>query len=308
MARPRPLLLSLDNALATQDGFQAHAEDAAARAVEARDLGPRLRLWTRPPAFEALKQRLAADAPANRGDIVFAGSGDFHHVTLLLLARAIEAADGKPVTLVHFDNHPDWVKFDNGVHCGSWMARASRMAGVARVISVGLCSGDIDKPRSKGADLSIVADGRVEIYPFNAPGDAAALAIGDKHWPSIASLGEGAFADLLASRLNTEALYITIDKDVLTPADAVTNWDQGVTRLDFLVALIQRVCAKARLIGADIVGDWSPQRYGGTLAAALKRCEALMDQPWRAPDQAAADRVNERANIVLLDALREAGA
>jgi len=308
MTRLRPLLLSLDGGLETQAGFQAQAADAGARRVEARDLGPALRLWTRPPAFAALKQRLKSDAPANGGDIVFAGSGDFHHVTLLLLQRAIEAAGVQPVTLVHFDNHPDWVKFENGVHCGSWVARASRLAGVSRVISVGLCSGDIEKPAAKGADLTIIADGRVEIFPFNAPANAPELVIGDKSWPSISSLGESAFGDLLKSRIATQAVYVTIDKDVLAPADAVTNWDQGVTRLDFLVTLIQRACANTRLIGADIVGDWSPPHYGGVLAKALKRAEALLDQPWRAPDRAHADRVNERANLILLKALSEASA
>jgi hypothetical protein len=114
-------------------------------------------------------------------------------------------------------------------------------------------------------------------------------------------LGEGPFADLLASRIETDAVYITIDKDVLRADDAVTNWDQGQTSLSLLETLIQRIAANHRLIGADVVGDWSPPRYGGgVLPALLKRGEALLDQPWRGPDQAAAVRLNEAVNRRLL--------
>ena len=303
----RPLLLNLDGALVAQTEFLAHAREEGARTIEAADLGPSLRLWTRPPAFAELRHRLR-ETPTNGGDIVFAGSGDFHHVTLLLLSRAIEAASDPPTTLLHFDNHPDWVKFDNGVHCGSWAARATRLQGVHSVLSVGLCSNDLDASRRTEADLSIFGDGVVQVFPFHAPGGAASLRVCGREWPSIAALGEDAFADLLAEQIETPALYITVDKDVLRGEDAVTNWDQGVTRLDFLLRLIERACGKAKLIGADVVGDWSPQRYGRNPNALLKRAEALMDQPWRRPAQPDADRVNARTNLALLRAFREFGA
>lgn len=301
----RPLLLNLDNSLAAQERFVAHACDLAGRTIEASDLGPHLRLWSRPPALAALRARLRDDARADSAEMVFAGSGDFHHVTLLLLERAL-AHRARPVTLLHFDNHPDWVKFDDGLHCGSWMARAARLPGVARVISVGLCSRDIGNIAN--ADLSIVTDDLVEIYPFHGAGPATAqgLSLCGRRWPSIASLGETAFGEHLAARIATPDLYITIDKDVLCAEDAVTNWDQGVTRLDFLIALIQRAASRARLIGADIVGDWSPQRYGGVFSALIKQGEALLDQPWRTPRAARAARINESANIALLYALKEA--
>ena len=303
----RPLLLNLDGAVAAQTGFCAAAQACGGRTLDAHDLGPALRLWTRPAAFADLRQRLR-DAPTNGGDIVFAGSGDFHHVTLLLLSRAIEAAGDLPTTLVHFDNHPDWVKFENGVHCGSWAARAARLQDVKRVITIGICSPDIDRPGGKGADLSVVADGCSQIFPFQAPRGQDTLLLCGNEWPSIASLGEDAFADLLVARIETPAIYITVDKDVLCHDDAVTNWDQGVTRLSYLLQLIARVSSKAKLIGADVVGDWSPQHYGADLNALLKRGEALMDQPWRAPARADALRINERANLALLNAFMEASA
>jgi hypothetical protein len=300
----RPLFLNLDAALEEQPALR---DRGGGLAVEARDLGPALRLWSRPPVLAALAERLRDRAPAGGGpELVFAGSGDFHHVTPLLIERAIAASDAGAVTVVHFDNHPDWVRFENGLHCGSWVGRAARLPGVAKVITVGVCSGDIDRPETKRADLDLVAEQRVELYPYRAPDGGPVLRVGDQSWPSIEAMGEGGFVDFLASRIATPAIYITIDKDVLRSADAVTNWDQGRLSLEALETLVRAVAARARLIGADVVGDWSPPHYGpGPLAALLKRGEAFLDQPRGGIPAGMARRTNEATNLRLLSLFAE---
>jgi hypothetical protein len=298
----RPVFLNLDNALDSQPVLR----DQGGLTVEAQDLGPALRLWSRPPALASLAARLRDAAPAGAGpDLVFAGSGDFHHVSPLLIERAIAASDAGPVTVVHFDNHPDWVRFENGLHCGSWVGRAARLPGVAKVITVGVCSGDIDRPETKQADLRLVAEGRVELYPYRAPDGGPILRIGDRSWPSMVAMGQDGFLNLLASRIETDAVYVTIDKDVLCDDDAVTNWDQGRLRLDGLERLVRAVAERARLIGADVVGDWSPPRYGPDLLSnLLKRGEAFLDQPrGRAPGDLS--RINEATNLRLLSLFSE---
>ncbi|KQZ28381.1 hypothetical protein ASD47_22325 [Caulobacter sp. Root1472] len=236
---------------------------------------------------------------------MFAGSGDFHHVSPLLIERAIAASDAGPVTVVHFDNHPDWVRFENGLHCGSWVGRAARLPGVAKVITVGVCSGDIDRPETKQADLRLVAEGRVELYPYRAPDGGPILRIGDRSWPSMVAMGQDGFLNLLASRIETDAVYVTIDKDVLCDDDAVTNWDQGRLRLDGLERLVRAVAERARLIGADVVGDWSPPRYGPDLLSnLLKRGEAFLDQP-RGGAPGDLSRINEATNLRLLSLFSE---
>lgn len=297
----RAALLHLDDALMPQAALVGQVAVGGGRDLDFRDLGPALRLWSRPKALGALEARLRRDLPASAGPaLVFLGSGDFHHVTPILLARAIQASGAKAVTVLHFDNHPDWVRFANGAHCGSWVGSAARMPGVARVITVGVCSADIRDPSPRRADLDLIREGQLEIYAYQAPGGARSLELCGKSWPTIEAMGEAAFAAFLPSRIETDAVYITIDKDVLSAADAATNWDQGRTSLDFLKTLLAPLLRTHRVIGADVVGDWSLAVYGGgPLAALLKRGEAMLDQPRRrpAPEACAA---NEPVNLDLL--------
>jgi arginase family enzyme len=301
----RAALLHLDEALMAQHRLRQAVVAGGGRLLDYRDLGPQLRLWSRPRQLDRLRRRLAAALPPAFGPmLVISGSGDFHHITQLLLERALEAA-AQPVTLIHFDNHPDWVRFRPGVHCGSWVTGAARLPDVARVITVGVCSDDVDTPDRRVADLDIVEDGLLEIYPYRAPQGAATLRVGGQEWPAIEALGEAAFADLLATRIPTEAVYVTVDKDVLRTEEAGTNWDQGQTSVACLKSLIGQVCEGRRLIGADIVGDWSRAVYGGSiLAPLLKQGEAILDQPWRAPD-AVTLLGNEAVNLELLTLFQE---
>lgn len=295
-------MLLLDDALTPQARLRDAVCTGGGREIDCRDLGPELRLWTRPSSLQRLNARLAQALPAEDGPtLVFAGSGDFHHITPTLVARAMAATGDAEITVVHFDNHPDWVTFGPGAHCGSWVGHAARLPGVAKVITVGVCSRDIDRPEAEGADLQLLTDGKVELYAYGAGDADRSYVAAGRAWPTIAGLGEAAFADYLPGRIATDAIYVTIDKDVLRAEDAGTNWDQGRTSLDFLITLVRAVAKGRRLVGADVVGDWSAPAYGGGLVnALLKRGEAALDQPWRAPPAEVRAR-NEDVNLVLLD-------
>jgi hypothetical protein len=297
----RPVILQLDDAFERQPALETGVLAHGGRMLAARDLGPALRLWSRASTLGELRRRIEACLPMRgEAEVVFAGSGDFHHVTPLLLARAVAAA-GEPVTLVHFDNHPDWVRHAPGRHCGSWVGRAARLDRVARVITIGVTSPDIGRARAREGDLALIAEDRLDIFAWDAPDGGEALALEGRSWPTISAMGEAAFLDRLADSVPTRAVYVTIDKDVLRPADAVTNWDQGQASLDFVITAVRRVAAGRRVIGADVVGDWSTPVYGGGAGAGLlKRGEAMLDQPWSRPEPSAACRINEAVNLRLL--------
>ena len=93
-------------------------------------------------------------------------------------------------------------------------------------------------------------------------------------------------------------MYVTIDKDALRPADAITNWDQGELSLQGLAGLVRGLARDHDIVGADVVGDWSTPQYTRGVDGWLKRAEAFMDQPRRPAGNQVA--VNELANEFLL--------
>lgn len=297
----QPLLIHLDDALRDQAKFLARARAEGAREVNAADLGARIRLWAKTGDLDALRRRLQQEAPLSGPELAFSGSGDFHHISLLLVERAIRRLAAGPITIVHFDNHPDWVRFQRGAHCGSWAVQATRIDGVEKVITIGPCSDDLSSDKSGQADRRALETGRHEIYPYRMPEGGAANTPTGAPWRSIEDMGEDDFIAFAVKRIATQSIYVTIDKDVLAPQHAVTNWDQGAASLDFICRCIKALKQRFEICGADIVGDWSPYKYDGGLGAiVLKRAESLLDQPQRKPTRDAL-QTNETANLTLLD-------
>ena len=109
------------------------------------------------------------------------------------------------------------------------------------------------------------------------------------------------FLDQLAARLPTEAVWISIDKDVLRSEDAVTNWDQGQMPLAVLLDALRRLTLGKRIVGMDVCGEYSPPRFSDP----LKRIEAWRDHPSQLPECAMAQDRNDQTNRALLAVLRE---
>ncbi|ANP89711.1 arginase family protein [Rhizobium leguminosarum] len=311
------LLLHLDDALELQPDFVRSCMMAGAHEVSDKESGGAIRLWGRQQALDGVWRNLAKAAPLARegSRLCFMGSGDFHHVTALLLSLALERCR-QPVTVVHIDNHPDWVHFDNGMHCGSWVNKALEQPLVKKVITLGVCSHDLKSPERKGANLVPLSDGRLELYPYMHPpskvkssygsGPSFSQVDGALHWQSISELGEANFVDKLLGRIQTEAVYVTIDKDALSDADAVTNWDQGCMQLPYVLWLLSEIGEHHRVIGADVTGDYSTPQYGGDFyTRTMKKAEVLIDQPFRRRDMMATRNINSAANHALLEVLSE---
>lgn len=309
-------LLHLDDALKSQDAFLQTCIRDKAQQVEMGTLGSEVRLWGKQHKLNQLDSILSdALKDSNEPRLVFMGSGDFHHISALLLPIAVAKIPG-PVTVIHFDNHPDWVHFDGGMHCGSWVNRALEYPQVVKVITIGVCSHDLRNPDWKGANLQLLSQGLLELYPYShAPsrvrddyGTGASYQQNGKHihWRTIEEIGEQAFIDMLLLRIETQNVYITVDKDVLAREDAETNWDQGKMRLPFLLQLLSEVGANHTIIGADVTGDYSKPNYGGSVwSRCMKHAEIFLDQPRTAPDTAAASALNSASNHAILEVFSE---
>ena len=275
-------ILDLDHSLTAQAPIALRLADGRATRLDLLELGPKLRLWSSERNYQrfikALQNR--PERPAHKPEIFFVGSGDYHHLTPALLEDLAE-----PVTLIHFDNHPDWVRFAPRRHCGSWINRALKLPNIQRIVTLGPCSDDLQSPQFKGANLGALRSGALQLFPWqHAPtkvwgriGDGAGHEQHENHlhWRNLADLDWPTFIDGLIQSLPTPAVWITIDKDVLASEDAATNWDQGGMRLSHLLHAIRALAASKRVLGIDVCGEFAKAPHSNV----LKRWEAKSDQP-----------------------------
>ena len=272
--------------------------------IDLRDIAPRLRLWSRDRTMRLARERVR-DVETESA-IHLLGSGDFHHLAVLAMEQARE-----PITIVHLDNHPDWVRLAPRWHCGSWVNRALALPQVDRVITLGPCSDDLVKPGVKGGNIPALASGKLVLFPWRhepsrlyhpiPDGPGHRYDDGFLVWRNLAG---GDFDDMLASifsLIRTDAVWFSIDKDVLPENEALTNWDQGQMPLAAVLHVIETIGSRKKIAGADICGEFSSADH----ANPFKRWEARMDQPERF-SEAQKLAQNERVNVELLAAIEKA--
>lgn len=298
-------VLDLDGAVIDQTCLAGLIAAGEAERVDARDLEQRLRILASRRAFQALGARLGEGVAGAETEVLFYGSGDFHHLTALFVALHPE-----PLAVIHFDNHPDWVRYPT-INCGSWVNMALRSPHVAKVVTIGPCSDDLRNPEWKLANLPAMREGRLTVYPWlsgatrlwGAPLTTPSTTTGGGrlNWRNLADESWSDFLDELAESLPVPALWITIDKDVLGRGEAVTNWDQGEMTLDHVIMAVRRLASSFRIVGIDVCGDYSKPQLKHPLRAFL----SWSDHPELPPHEDNDLAVNDRTNARLLDAFRE---
>ena len=296
-------ILDVDGSLRTQHSLRAAAPWTTVDELDLNDLGPALRLWSRDRTMRTARARLSS-LPESATSLL--GSGDFHHLAVLLMEQARE-----PITVVHIDNHPDWVRLAPRWHCGSWVNQALRLPHVDKVITLGPCSDDLVKPGVKGGNLPALAVGKIALFPWrHAPsrvyhpiqdGPGHRYESGFLVWRNLADSNLDESLARILSLIQTDAVWFSIDKDVLPESAALTNWDQGQMPLAAVTKTIETIGAHKRIAGADICGEFSPPRH----ANLLKRWESKMDQPTQLHDAAMLAR-NEATNRELLAVIEKA--
>lgn len=225
----------------------------ACERVGLRDV-PGTRLFCAAEAFGEICARLSRRT--SRG-VTFVGSGDRHYVTLALLAGI-----HRPFDLVLFDRHADMDdRFGDGspglLSCGSWLNEAfEHVPNLGRAILVG-----VSEEAARRAIRSRWR-GRLAVWTDGAAKEEA-----------FARIAEAAADDV----------YVSVDKDVLDRAFAMTNWDHGSMRLDELTEALRALVLAKNVLGADVCGEMP----------------APPSERWRLSRFA---RLNERANIAILDA------
>jgi arginase family enzyme len=230
--------------------------------VDATNWGPQLRFSTSPRAVEQFYREVAPQL----GKFVLYGSGDFHHLSALWLRSRPE-----PVTLVSFDNHPDWDIRPPRWCCGGWINRALELPQVRDVAIWGCGNFECWWPHQIFGNRRAERQGVLDVHPWADDRSAKERqrrgAILRENWRQV--------FDHFVQAIAGENLYVTIDLDCLNASEAVTNWESGY----FTVADVQWALVKLRessqIIGGDICGAYSPPQY----ARSKQRFAAEFDHP-----------------------------
>ena len=279
----RALILDFDHAVKPLPG---------ADALPLSEWQEAIRFGCRKRVLRELGRELAP-ALAARPPLVFLGSGDYHHVSYLLIER-LRARHAR-FQVVVFDNHPDNMRYPFGIHCGSWVWHVSRLPFVTRVHVAGITSTDVEAGRLWENHLAPLYSGKVVYYCVQR-NLRAMRRLGVRHgrtFPSLSALLDALSAAVTAA---PEPVYLSIDKDVLARDVVQTNWDQGVMRLEDLTAAIGML--KGRILASDVTGEVSSYRY----RSRFKRFLSGLDRQPDIPEQTLNDwqTRHQQVNLQLL--------
>ena len=279
-----PLVLDFDASVHALPGEQR---------IALSDWQERIRFGCRLKTLRALDAALAPHLIQSNQPL-FMGSGDYHHVSYLLIARLRNLRE--PVRVVVFDNHPDNMRYPFGIHCGSWVWHVSRLPHVASVEVLGITSRDVEAGHAWENHLRPLRQNKVR---YGCVGRDVRLLqkLGARSTRSYASSTD--LLEAFAATLQTSSapIYLSIDKDVLSPHDVHTNWDQGTMRWSELAAMVDLM--QERLVGCDVTGDVSVYRY----RSRFKRFLSGLDQQPDIPPQQLADWQGAQ-HLLNLDLLR----
>ncbi len=250
-------------------------------------------------AFERQLARLAGEPVDARPFLTFVGSGDFHHLSLALLRRLTG-----PFNLLVIDNHPDWMRGVPLLHCGTWLYHAAQLPGVQRIFHVG---GEVDFDNAYRwlAPWPLLRSGKIIVAPPRSRFQGNDWTNLD-HRPLRRHPDEPASLDRIENwlapyraELAAFPLYISLDKDVLTAAEAAVNWDSGCLKTSEVLAIVEAFAnaADGELAGMDVVGDWSPVSVRGW----MRRLLDWTEHPALDINVHEATRRNEALNLRLLE-------
>lgn len=214
-------------------------------------------------AREEIARRLATDRPADLSQapvlslvqdpsqtlpsVNWIDTGDYHHVSLHTVKDAAQAHG--PLTLVLFDHHPDMQEpaFGGILSCGGWVRTLlEECPQVQKAVLVGINPELASECEGFGGRV-VILDER-QILAGQNSGKPCSMQLSE-----LLSHGSAV----------PERIYLSIDKDVLSPEFARTDWDHGTLELDDISQSIACLSGTARIVGADICGGITSAK-GGT--------------------------------------------
>lgn len=215
-------------------------------------------------AVEAICRRIADAGIKDAGGIHFFDNGNYHYMSKIWTDMVQE-----PFSLVVFDHHPDMQapRFGNILSCGGWVKKVlDENQFINNVVIIGVADHLVDEIR---AELSQAADASVlDKVTF----------IRESELPTVTL--EGRSPDRVYSTLHiphSTPVYLSIDKDALSPTYAATNWDQGSLDVAALKEIIACLATSHKIIGVDICGERA-RDFAGDEYHTVQDADALNDR------------------------------
>lgn len=262
------------------------AWDTTASGLPVRDLhtwGPRLRYLAPPQIVEEFYRQVAPDLT----DFILYGSGDFHYLTALWLRRVRE-----PVTVVSFDNHPDWDVRPPRWACGGWVNRALELPAVQRVAVWGCGNFELAWPSRLFGNTLAIAAGRLAVHAWAERQSPAT----QRRFPCMTRASWRERFSRFAQSLDGGNVYVTLDLDCLAAETFVTNWEQGLFTAEDLVWALGELRQSTCIVAGDICGAYSSSVYDRW----TQRFAANWDHPKLPPVDAVASRRMNHAVLAQL--------
>jgi arginase family enzyme len=300
-------ILNFDDSITKQKNLLSQYEN---QVLDLKDLGMQARCWVNSNIRSVIQKRIQ-NSPKN--SITFLGSGDFHHVTELLLAQFDE-----PLSVITFDFHPDWDTLPPRFGCGSWVNEVLKRKNIAKFILLGVSSADISSFNIQSGNLSSLKDDRVEIYPYShhpsliflkkIPENVSVktgkrLFFNRIYWDELKNKNLEDFFQNLLKRMPTRKVYVSIDKDCLSNDYALTNWEEGKFSLEEILRLLKLIKQNLDIAGLDITGDYSPIAVKGIFKKITSHLDHPKDIKANTLPESFITALNEETNLKILKLL-----
>ncbi len=182
--------------------------------------------------------------------IHFLGSGNYHYISLFFLE-----ALSLPFSLVVFDHHTDMQPsmFGDLLSCGSWILHALKtLPQLKEVLIIGVGRESLD------AVKETVFPTKAFTMVSESPELLECCYCKQKEKIPVIILKENAAAAAVNNALSNRLSYpvfLSIDKDVLSPGELTTDWDQGSMTVMDLCAACRLLSQSSQILGMDICGE-----------------------------------------------------
>ena len=212
-------------------------------------------------AVEAIRKGIADAGITDARGIHFFDNGNYHYMSKIWTDMVQE-----PFSLVIFDHHPDMQepRFGNILSCGGWVKKVlDENKFIDNVVIIGVADHLVEEipPHDK---VTFIRESELYQIPGQARNDAIASTVQTSWRP-------------WSRHLESASLYISIDKDALSPAHAATNWDQGSFSIEHMKAIISAIAKDRKIIGVDICGERA-RDFAGDEQHSVQAADTLNDR------------------------------